>query len=133
MSGNVWKIGFIVIAVIALAVSVYMTFSGPDVLSQKDSMTFVDLRDGTLYRVPLKGRSLPVPMRSPEDMTKQTLFPVEERDGAYFLTERYYSPEGVDGISEDVVVGGSLEVRVANRSPQRLDLDEYRRALETLN
>ncbi len=122
-----WKLGLVIVAVIALAVSVSITlFGGPAAYNQADYAEYVDVGTGDLFRVPLKGRSLPVPMSNPDDLSRRTLFPVEERNGKFFVKTRYFSPESFEPQDYEAVVDVDTgEIAVASGDWRRINIREY--------
>lgn len=59
-----------------------------DPLNRPDTLTFVCVTTGKVYRFPRDGKARPVPAENPDTHT-MTLVPCMERDGGVFVSSRY--------------------------------------------
>ncbi len=87
--GNVkpWQVVVMVVALVAVAVSTYTTFSGSDRPRLADRLRVVDINTGREVMMPMSDVKN-IPALNAETNTF-TYFPVEERDGKVFIKERY--------------------------------------------
>jgi hypothetical protein len=82
----------------------------------------VDLQTGELVEAPFpKDRAVSLPATNPATSAR-TLFPVEKRDGKWFVGARYlpYVKDFVPQPGEVLVDAKAGEVKVANDSPKKL-------------
>ena len=99
MKKDTWKFALLGVGVIALITSVVLTFGGNG-LEQRNSLTYVDVTDGQLYEVPLRGRSLMIPMQNPETEA-WSLLPVEQREDDTWYVPPRYIPNSTENLGFD--------------------------------
>lgn len=119
-----WQIVVLVAGVLALAVSLYLSFHGRDEVEFADSMMMVDLETGQLIEAPLpKGRAVLPPAKNPATQRK-SFFPVQSKDGKWFVNSLYvrYVKDFVPHPENVLVDPATGEVKVANESPTRLEV-----------
>jgi hypothetical protein len=124
MSGvKPWHIGLLVVSLVALGLSLYFSLSG-DGVEMADSMVLVDLETGELVVAPLpKGKAVSPPALNPQTK-RRTLFPAIEKDGKWYVRERYlpYVKEFVPNPENVLVDSKTGEVKTTNSSPRRRDV-----------
>lgn len=109
-----WQIVVLVAAVVALGASAYFSLGRGERLDLASSLRMVDVNTGELFTLKIgKGpNSATIPGKNPKTGAV-TLLPVEERDGRYYLIERYMPAIGqIEGKHEAVADKKTGEVRV---------------------
>jgi hypothetical protein len=102
-----WQIVLVIVAAIALVVSVSYQILSSDEVTSSDTLTFVDVKSGELFRSPKpKDRAIIIPATNP--LTKaDTLVPAYEDKGNWFVVDRYIEfarknvSQGADSILVD--------------------------------
>jgi hypothetical protein len=107
-----WQVVVLVAALVALGVSVYFTmFSGPR-LELADSVRMADVNSGELFRLKIGPGGAMIPGTNPKTKAV-SLLPIEERDGKWFISERYLSAlKGLEGEHKAVLDAKTGEIRV---------------------
>ncbi|MEX2217529.1 MAG: hypothetical protein WD749_02115 [Phycisphaerales bacterium] len=107
-----WQIAIIAVAAVALAVSLFFTLRG-DGVDLDSSLRMADVGTGEVFSLPIgKGpNAAMIPGKNPRT-GEMTLLPIIEKDGRWFLRERYaVSLKSIQG-SHAAVDEKTLEVRV---------------------
>jgi hypothetical protein len=116
-----WHIVLFVLAIVGLGFTVWWTLSDdsvPEGLTHR--LVMVDVTTGDLFEMSTRRKAAVIPEVNP-DSGKATLFPVHERDGKWYLIDRYLSALGQGDAKPDAVIDQSSgEVRVTNTSPKRM-------------
>jgi hypothetical protein len=106
-----WQVVVVVAALVAVAVSLYFTLSGPK-LNLASSVPMVDVNTGEFFRVKVGKGGATFPGSHPKT-GKVTLLPVIEQDGKWFLAQRYMSSlKDIEGDHAAIVDAKTGEVRV---------------------
>lgn len=124
MSGvKPWQIVLIVLALLALPASWLWVRSGAPEIDLAESVTLVEISTGDLFVAPLpKGRMVALPATNPET-GKPTLYPVYQKDGKWFVSDRYLSMLGrMTDPAPKFVDPKTGEVTNAGKSPVNRDL-----------
>jgi hypothetical protein len=105
-----WQIVVLVAAVVVVGASVYFSLGDGDV--RVDShVQMVDTSSGELIRVRVGKGGATIPGKNPQT-GQMTLMPVEERDGQWFIRERYLSAlQFIEGDKAAVIDAGTGQVR----------------------
>lgn len=110
-----WQIVVLVAAVVIVGSSLYLSFGRGPKLELADSVRMVDVNTGELFNLRIGKGGATIPGTNPKTRTL-TLLPVVEREGKWYLAERYLpAMQNLEGKHEAVVDAKSGEVRVRER------------------
>jgi len=111
-----WQIVVLVAAVVAVGSSLYFSLARGEKLDLATSIQMVDVNSGELYRLKIGKGGASIPGTNPSTKSV-TLLPVEERDGKWYLRERYLSSlKNLEGKHEAVADAKTGEIRVKTTS-----------------
>lgn len=106
-----WQIIVIIACLLAAGVMVYINLSGQEKMEFADSMMVADIQTGELFELALGKKARVMPMTRPGGSVP-TLFPVEQREGKWFIEQRYLEG-GSEGLKTSKVVDSKTgEVQV---------------------
>ena len=113
-SARPWQIILFLVALLALSGGLFLSCRGG--VNLADSILMVDVKTGDRFRIDTSGkRATGIPARHP-DTGKETLLPIVERDGAWYLAEHYRSGlEYIEGENPAVDMV-SYEIRISDAS-----------------
>jgi len=86
-----WQIVLIVVALLALVASISYQIFNSDTVTQSTSLTLIDYKTGELFASDIPtGKSAFLPATNP-GTKEDTLVPVEERDGKFYVSKEFVS------------------------------------------
>jgi len=116
-----WQIILVIVAIGVLGFSLWKYGSKPSVESQlANSLTLVDVQTGQRYIADISGdHTIIIPGRNP-DTNEVALIPIFEKDGNWYLWERYRSSIEQVKVSPDAVPNVDGPVKILDTEPIRL-------------
>ena len=117
-----WQIVVMVIAVVAVAASAYLSLSGGETVKLSNEITMVDVNSGDLFAFAVDRRHVVMPPEKNPETGKRTLLSVNKTgEGKWMLDGRELGAmlPTIEGDHKAVIDRKTGEVKVNNEKPKR--------------